>query len=310
MRASVRPIDDEMTMRIAFLGYGEVAATFSSALAAHGAQIAAYDVLLDQPQGRDQLRARANAAQIEFCSLADALRGAQYVVSTVTTSVARDAARSCVPHLRAGQTYVDMNATDPAVKLEIERDIAPSGARFVEGAVLGAVGVTGARTEILFGGPHGEHAARELKALGLNVRFYSEDIGKASMFKMLRSVFSKGMEALLIEFLAAGERAGIRADLWREVTELFAQHPFEKTASNWVRSHATAHARRYQEMKQVANVLRQLGIEPVMTAATEAFFRRSGSLGLQEKFAATPKEIDDVARFFNEKLQVNQTKGT
>ena len=36
------------------------------------------------------------------------------------------------------------------------------------------------------------------------------------MFKMLRSVFSKGMEALLIEFLVAAERAGIRADLWAE----------------------------------------------------------------------------------------------
>lgn len=310
MRASTRPTGDEMTMRIAFLGYGEVATAFSSALAAHGTQIAAYDVLLDQPQGHERLRARATAVQIEFCSLADALRGAQYVVSTVTTSVARDAARNCVPHLRAGQTYVDMNATDPSVKLEIEREITPSGAAFVEGAVLGAVGVTGAKTEILFGGPHGEQAARELKELGLNVRFYSADIGKASMFKMLRSVFSKGMEALLIEFLTAGERAGIRDDLWREVTELFAQHPFEKTASNWVRSHATAHARRYQEMKQVANVLRQLGIEPLMTAATEAFFRRSGSLGLQEKFTATPKEIDDVARFFNAKLQVNQAKGT
>lgn len=308
-RASARPIGaDEMTMRIAFLGYGEVATAFSSALAAHGAEIAAYDVVLDQPQGLERVRARAPAGKVEFCTLPDALRGARYVLSTVTTSVARDAARNCVPHLSAGQAYVDMNATDPAVKLEIERVIRPSGAAFIEGAVLGAVGVTGARTEILFGGPNGERAARELAELGLNVRFYSEEIGKASMFKMLRSVFSKGMEALLIEFLAAGERAGIREDLWREVTELFAQHPFEKTASNWVRSHATAHARRYHEMKQVANVLRELGIEPTMTAATEAFFQRSGSLGLQEKFTATPKELDDVVRFFNAKLRVSQAK--
>jgi 3-hydroxyisobutyrate dehydrogenase-like beta-hydroxyacid dehydrogenase len=31
----------------------------------------------------------------------------------------------------------------------------------------------------------------------------------ASIIKMLRSVFSKGLEALLIEFLVAGERAGM-----------------------------------------------------------------------------------------------------
>ncbi len=292
-----------MAKRVAFIGFGEVASAFSAAIAARGAAVTAYDVLLDQSGGLDRLNARAAGTNVAFRSLPDVVRGAQYVLSTVTTTVAREAARQCVPNLGAGQSYVDLNATDPAVKLEIERIIAPSGAAFVEGAVLGAVGVTGAKTEILLGGPHGERAARELAGeLGLNVRFYSEDIGKASMFKMLRSVFSKGLEALLVEFLVAGERAGIRDDLWREVTELMANHPFEKTAGNWVRSHATAHARRYHEMKQVANVLRQLGLEPTITAATEAFFQRSGSLGLQERFSTTPATVDEVVRFFNERL--------
>lgn len=292
-----------MSMRIAFIGFGEVASVFSAALGARGARVAAYDVLLDEPGGPERLKARAAASLVEFCSLQDALRGARYVFSTVTTSVARDAAQRCAAHVGRGQTYVDMNATDPAVKIEIERIIAPSGAVFVEGAVLGAVGVTGAKTEILLGGPSAREAERDLAgALGLNARFYSEEFGKASMYKMLRSVFSKGVEALLIEFLVAGERAGIRADLWREVTELMANHPFEKTAGNWVRSHVTAHARRHSEMKQVANVLRQLGIGPTMTAATEEFFRRSGTLGLNETFTTTPSSVDEVVQFFNKRL--------
>ena len=292
-----------MNIRAAFIGYGEVASAFSAALAARGVAVAAYDVLLEQEGGIHRLQERSAGTKVEFCTLADAVRGADYILSTVTTSVACEAARRCVPHLVAGQTYVDLNATEPGLKLEIEGIIAPSGAAFVEGAVLGAVGVTGAKTEILLGGPHGRRAEGDLAGkLGLNVRFYSEDIGRASMFKMLRSVFSKGLEALLIEFLAAGERAGIRGDLWREVTELMVNHPFEKTASNWVRSHATAHARRRHEMEQVADVLRGLGIEPVMTDATVAFFRRSGTLGLQGKFSSTPTDMDEVVRFFNERL--------
>lgn len=291
-------------MRLAFIGYGEVASTFSAALAARGIEISAYDLLLEQPEGRERLERRAAGSKVEFCSLQDALRGARCILSTVTTSVAQDAARRAVRYLEPGQTYVDLNATDPGIKAEIERIITPSGAAFVEGAVLGAVGVTGARTEILLGGPHAKRAERELAGeLGLNARFYSEEIGKASMFKMLRSVFSKGLEALLIEFLVAGERAGIREDLWREVTELMAHHPFEKTASNWVRTHATAHARRHHEMKQVANVLRQLDVEPIVTAATEAFFERSGSLGLQQRFSTTPPAMEEVVRFFNERLK-------
>ena len=296
-------------MRVAFIGYGEVAAAFSTALLGRGVEVAAYDVLLDQPGGMEKLRARAGDMKITFCPLADAVGEATYILSTVTTSVAQEAARRCVPHLRTGRTFVDFNATDPALKTDIERIITPTGAAFVEGAVLGAVGVTGAKTEILLGGPHARRAERDLAGeMGLNVRFYSEQIGKASTFKNLRSVFSKGMEALLIEFLTAGERAGIRADLWREVTELFSNHPFEKTASNWVRTHATAHARRLSEMKQVASVLRQLGIEPTMTDATVDFFARSATLGLQDKFTAVPQSLDDVVRFFNERLQCEKGK--
>ena len=61
--------------------------------------------------------------------------------------------------------------------------------------------------------------------------------------------------------------------------------------------HASAHERRYHEVKQVAAVLRALGIEPTITAATEAFFARSASLGL-----VPAASMDEVVRRFNERL--------
>jgi 3-hydroxyisobutyrate dehydrogenase-like beta-hydroxyacid dehydrogenase len=284
-------------MRIAFLGFGEVAVAFSSALGARGCEITAYDILLDNPGGVEKLAARAGPARVTFVALRDAIRDADYVFSTVTTSVALDAARRCAACLQPAQSFVDLNATEPQLKAEIGAVIEAGGARFVEGALLGAVGVTGAKTEILLGGPHARAAERDLAGtMGLNARFYSEEIGRASTFKMLRSVFSKGMEALLIEFLVAGERAGIREDLWTEVTTLFATQPFDKVALNWVRTHSGAHRRRADEMKQVVAVLRGLGIEPVVTSATQALFERSGALGLGPLPSA-----DDVIRFLDEK---------
>ena len=285
-------------MQIAFVGFGEVASAFCGALASRGVGLAAHDILLEQPDGAARLQQRAGATPVVFAPLAQVVRDADYVFSTVTTTVARQAAQQCAAHLRAGQAYVDLNATDAAAKQEIGRIVSGAGAAFVEGALLGAVGVTGAKTEILLGGPHARRAAADLAGvLGLNARFYSEEIGKASTFKMLRSVFSKGMEALLIEFLAAGERAGIREDLWAEVTKLFATQPFDKVALNWVRTHSGAHARRHHEVKQVAEVLRGLGIEPTITAATQEFFARSGRLGITPVATA-----DDVIRMFNERL--------
>lgn len=301
-------------MRIAFIGFGEVGAAFAAALAGRGVEVRAFDVLLDRPDGRKRLEARAGKTPVAFCALRQAVEGARFVLSTVTTTVACEAARLCAPHLRPGQVYLDLNATEPSVKGEIAQIIAPSGAKFVEGAVLGAVGVTGARTEILLGGPQAERVVQELAGgLGLNVRFYSAEIGRASTFKMLRSVFSKGLEALLLEFLVAGERAGIREDLWREVTELFDQNRFEKVAANWICSHAVAHARRHHEMVDVAGVLRGLGVDPIMTDATVDVFARSVELGMQDAFAARPERMEDVIRFLEARVRLRdearRTKG-
>jgi 3-hydroxyisobutyrate dehydrogenase-like beta-hydroxyacid dehydrogenase len=123
---------------------------------------------------------------------------------------------------------------------------------------------------------------------------------------MLRSVFSKGLEALLIEFLVAAERAGLKGDLWQEVVGLMRRHPFEVTAANWVQTHAVAYERRYHEMEQVVNTMRELGLDPVMTAATTAFFARSRSLGLDTAFPEKPGDVDQVISFIDRQLGTGQ----
>ena len=290
-------------LNITFIGFGEVAAAFSDAILKSGAAVSAYDILMDQENGLKTLRKRSQAEDITFLSLPDALTHADYILSTVTTRVAETAALSCAGYLKPGQVFVDLNATSPSIKQRIFQIVLPTGADFVEGAILGAVGVTGARTRILTGGPKSREAAEALTRLGLNVTAYSSDIGKASTFKMLRSVFSKGLEALLIEFLVAGKRAGIQEDLWQEIVDLFSQNAFDHVAANWIKSHATAHERRYHEMKQVTSVLKEIGLEPILTSGTEAFFKRSGELGLKDSFPEKPGNIDDVIAFMEKRLQ-------
>ena len=113
-------------------------------------------------------------------------------------------------------------------------------------------------------------------------------------------MFSKGLEALLLEFLVAGERAGIREDLWREVTGLLEANRFDEVAANWVCSHAVAHERRHHEMVEVAGVLRRLGVEPLMTDATVSMFARSVGLGMKNEFASRPHRMDEVIRFLEQ----------
>ncbi len=274
---------------VGFVGFGAVASCFAAALRDAGAEVLAYDVLLDRAGGADALAARAAGAPPRFVPLEALAARADIVLATVTTDAALAAARGCAPHLRPGQLYVDLNATSPASKREIAAVVAGAGADFVEGAILPAVGVMGARSKVLACGPRAVEVAATLTALGLNVHAYGEEIGRASSFKMLRSVFSKGFEAVLVECLLAAHRAGVGEDLWREIVATLDAASFEEVGATWVRTHATANARRYHEMVQVAQALQAMGLEAPMTAAAVRLFERSARLRLAEAFAAPPE---------------------
>lgn len=279
---------------VGFIGFGEVASRFAEALQSHGARVLAFDVLLDCPGGRETLVRRARDQPPELVALADLASRSDIVLSTVTTNVAVDAARAAAPLLHHGQVFVDLNATSPAVKREIASIVARSHADFIEGAILPAVGVMGAKSKVLLCGARAGEVTVTMSSLGLNFHAYGAEIGKASSFKMLRSVFSKGLEALLIECLLAARRAGIEHDLWREIVATMDAASFEEVGGNWIRTHATAHARRYHEMLQVRDVLRELGLDAPMTDATIRLFERSVNAALKDLFTTPPATFADV----------------
>jgi len=287
---------------IAFIGFGEVASRFAQALQAGGARVCAYDVLLDAADGPRKLAERARGEPPAFLPLAQALSESQLVLSTVTTDVAVAAARACAAHLRPGHVYVDLNATSPAIKREIAGIVEPCGADFVEGAILPAVGVMGAKSQVLVCGRKAASTAETLTSLGLNFNDYGTQIGKASSFKMLRSVFSKGMEALLIECMLAARRAGVAEDLWKEIVATLDAASFDTVGGNWVRTHATAHHRRHQEMLQVLELLHDMGIDAPMTEGTVALFDRSTRVALRASFPKTPDTVDDVIEALDSRL--------
>ncbi len=267
-----------------FIGLGEVATVLSGELFRNGAEVRVFDTLSAAPDGYEILKERIRNTGVKLGSLEDVVGSSRYVLSTVPTQEAMKVAQMASPYLCKGIIYIDMNSTSPAEKRKIGKIVEAAGADYVEAAILGAIGAGGPNTRIIVTGPLGKTTAKVFTSLGLNLEWYSDEIGKASMFKMLRSVFSKGLECIILELLAAGRRAGIEEDLWQEVCRFMKQHPFNIVADNWVRTHAVASQRRYHEMVQVNETIRNLGLESVMSKATESFFLRSCELGICEVF--------------------------
>lgn len=293
-----------MLKTIGFIGFGEVGYIFSKAIQEAGAETIVYDVLFDDVNKAEEKKQLAKEANIKIGTLNDVLKSSAIVISTVTTQVANKVARTCALMLHPEQIYVDMNSTSPNKKIEIGKIIEDSKADFVEGAILDAVGTAGAKTRILVGGTKGKEIAKVLNDYGLNVTFYSSEIGKASKFKMLRSIFTKGLEAILLELLVTGKRAGIEKDLWEDISSLMKSKSFDDIAKNWIVTHAIANERRYYEMLQVIETMDELGIKPIMTEATASYFKRSVDIGISKVFTTKPK-VDELVGFIESNLKQN-----
>ena len=177
-----------------------------------GADITVYDKLFDEEELSER-RKLAKEIDVRTRTLSDTLKECSIIISTVTTQEARDAAIKSAALLHPNQIFVDLNSTSPRTKIEISKIITDSGAVFVEGVILEAIETAGSKTRILLGGSDGQDVAYILNRYGLNAIYYSPQIGKASAFKMFRSIFTKGVETLLLEMLVAGKRAGIEDDL-------------------------------------------------------------------------------------------------
>ncbi len=267
--------------RIGFIGFGEVGKTFASAMVAGGAEVSYHDVI------------RTDAVPgVAYCPLDELVARCRILLSTVTTHVAVAVAETAAPLLTARNTYADMNSASASVKRRIAGIIGASAADFVEGAILSAVGEAGAKASILVSGERAKAFARRMNRLGLvNVKYFSSAIGEASQVKMLRSIFTKGVECLLLEMLVAAKRAGVAEYLWRDIVDFMTKHPFQGIAGNWIKTHPGASERRYHEMEQVLETLKELGVDPVMTRGTTEFFRQSTEAGLASRFTRKPDDL-------------------
>lgn len=245
-----------MDSRIALVGNGEAGRAFDVA-----GRWRAFDRLPD----------RTRAA-----SLAEALAGAETIVSLVTPDQALSVARDGAVSLSEGALFFDMNSVAPQTKRSAAEAIEGAGGRYVDAAVMAPVHPARLATPLLVSGPHARAAIDMLAALGFTrVRAVGREVGRASTIKMLRSVIYKGMEALTAECLIACERAGVTDEVLGTFGEDWARLADYRLDRMFV--HGT---RRAAEMVESAKTLEGLGVEPHMTRGTVEHEQAIGALGI------------------------------
>lgn len=248
---------------IAILGLGEAGRLYARGLAHAGAAVRGYDPhhLLDDPDVP------------QHASLADALAGVDVALSLVTGHAAASVAHDALPHLPEGSVYADLNTAAPEVKQHIARLAAGHGRAMADVAVLAPVVRDGHCTPLLASGTGARELATRLGPYGVPVDVIDADAGEAARLRLLRSVFMKGLAALVLEGTGAARsigaeewlRAQIAAELGPDGASLVDR------LIDGTRRHA---ARREHEVRAALDALDETGQPADMTRATLAWFER------------------------------------
>jgi 3-hydroxyisobutyrate dehydrogenase-like beta-hydroxyacid dehydrogenase len=267
---------------ICFIGFGEAGQAIAAGLCETGAErISAWDILFPQLEG-EKLRQAAEAIGVRCTnSAADAARDAEMIISAVTAASSMEAAQSVKAHLAGQPFFLDINSVSPGHKQETAK-LLGDAARYVDVAVLAPIHPARHQTPMLIAGAHADAIAPTLNALGMRITTAGTEIGAAAAIKMVRSVMIKGIEALTLECFLGAARAGVIDEVAASMKNNYPGLDWAKIVPYNLERMASHGERRAAEMEEVADTLRELGVEPLMTMATVKRQREMGQIGSQQ----------------------------
>jgi 3-hydroxyisobutyrate dehydrogenase-like beta-hydroxyacid dehydrogenase len=281
---------------VSFVGYGELADALARGLTDAGVRVRAYVRPRIDGAAAEARRERLETAAVETCeSLGDAVRNADVVIAAVPAAASSDVVEACVEHLRGGQLYIDPSSSLPRVKRRAADLVEGVGSDYVDVAVIGTVVTAGAGVPMLAAGRAAARWQEEATAVGMNVTAIDGSAGDAALVKLLRSVFMKGRDALVLEMLLAARRHGVHEAVLASIGGPGEHVPFPSLAERVMCSLAVYAERRADELVDAACLLEEVDVDPVMTLAGESRLRLFAQTGLRARFGGErPHDLTDV----------------
>lgn len=249
-------------MRVAVLGLGEAGSIYAADLSARGASVRGTDLrVTTAPVGVDRV-----------ASVALAVRGADVVLSLVGASSADSVLDEALPAMERASVFVDMNTSGSDDKKRLATIAADRRILFVDAAIMAPVTRARVETPLLLSGSGVAALAPILTGLRIPVTDVGAEAGAAARLKLLRSVFMKGLAAVIVESVSAARAFG--AEGWlvdQMIDELGAS---DRSVIEHFIEGTTRHAvRREREMIDARDLLVALETPHPMTDGTIEWLR-------------------------------------
>ena len=243
--------------QITVFGLGEAGSLIAADLAAAGATV----------RGFDPAEVATPAGVERFDDPKTAVGGAGMVMAITSAADAQAAIAQAWDVIGRGTVYADLSTAPPSLKEDLNDTATLRGLPFADIALMAPVPGKGLATPSYASGSGAAAYADVVNPLGGRVEVVGEEPGTAATRKLIRSVFMKGLTAVLIEATATAEAAG-EGEWFRDHIAAVIDDADAELLDRLVASTATHHVRRRKEMEAAAQLLEILDVDPVMTRAT------------------------------------------
>lgn len=249
-------------LRIAVIGLGEVGSVFAAALQKAGA-----DVIATGLRRSERATRAAGSLGLKMDLTPEvAVAKADIILLAVVGDVLLNAVAALAPMVKSNALFVDLTTACPSEVVSAASQF-PEG-NYIDAAICGAVSIHGSATPLLAAGPRAAELQAALGPMGLNIQARPDwKVGDASKLKLVRSVFTKGLELILIEALLSAEIMEIRPALQESLLD-YDQRSIREHADMYLRTHLSMAERRLEEMRKVKALLEHEGAPTTVASAT------------------------------------------
>ena len=270
-------------MIISFIGLGEVGSAFSQELAKAGAVVRGYDLRYLDPLEKDKFIPCAEAGVKLVDSPQVLVEGSDIIIAVTSCAHAVATAAMCKPFLQPKQRYIELNSTVPEIVNQV-RTLLGEGCNLIDGATLLSPSQFGIATPVVMSGEYAKQTIDELNSFGMKIRYLGNQVGQASAYKVIRSIFTKGLEAVLVESMTAARKYGLEDEIFQTIVDFVSGEDINATLALMIRTNVIHAKRRGDEISEVVSMLKKAGLENTMSEAATQKLYWLASLGLKEKF--------------------------
>lgn len=280
-------------MRVAIIGLGEVGRCYAGPLRDSGVEL-----LLCEARLSDAAREMAASWGGDVHPAPGPwLATADWVLSCVTGAQALPVAEQAAAHLPPGAGVADLTTASPAVKRDAAARVAKHGVRYVDTAIMGAISLNWVKTPLLAAGDGAQDFGDLIAAAGGKVQVIAGGTaGDAISLKILRSVFTKGMEALAVELLTSAEKQGVREKLYEQLSDID-QTPLRSFIDMLVRTHVIHARRRAHEVHDAQAELASQGLPSQVLPGVEQRFLTTASQLERQPLPTPDPDIDQALKW-------------